>query len=45
VAELLANSDVGASQGGLFDEQRQLSQLIGRPTTPLATLVKETLKV
>jgi NAD(P)H dehydrogenase (quinone) len=45
VAELLANSDVGASQGGLLDEQRQLSQLIGRPTTPLATLVKETLKV
>lgn len=39
LAELLANSDRGASQGGLFDDQRQLSQLIGRPTTGLAVLM------
>jgi NAD(P)H dehydrogenase (quinone) len=39
-AELLANSDIGASKGGLFDDKRQLSQLIGRPTTPLSSLVK-----
>jgi NAD(P)H dehydrogenase (quinone) len=40
LARLLAESDVGASRGGLFDNAHQLSQLIGRPTTPLATLVK-----
>ena len=36
LAELLADSDVGASQGGLFDDARQLSALIGRPTEPMA---------
>lgn len=40
LATLLAESDVGASRGGLFDNTHQLSQLIGRPTTPLATLVE-----
>lgn len=40
VAGMLAESDIGASKGGLFDDQRQLSRLIGRPTTPLASLVK-----
>ncbi len=39
LASLLAESDVGASQGGLFDDSRQLSRLLGRPTTPLAELV------
>jgi NAD(P)H dehydrogenase (quinone) len=39
-ADLLADSDVGASKGGLFDDSHQLSQLIGRATTPLATLVR-----
>jgi NAD(P)H dehydrogenase (quinone) len=43
VAELLADSDVGASQGGLFDDSHQLSLLIGRPTTPLAASVKAVL--
>ncbi len=43
-AALLADSDVGASQGALFDDGRQLSQLIGRPTTPLADVVKAVLK-
>jgi len=36
LAALLADSDVGAAQGGLFDDGHQLSALIGRPTTPLA---------
>ncbi|MBQ0917344.1 SDR family oxidoreductase [Hydrogenophaga aromaticivorans] len=39
-AALLADSDVGASRGGLFDDGHQLSQLIGRPTTSLADVVK-----
>jgi NAD(P)H dehydrogenase (quinone) len=42
-AALLANSDVGASKGALFDDSHQLSQLIGRPTTPLAEVVKAAL--
>ena len=42
-AALLADSDVGASKGGLFDDGHQLSQLIGRPTTPLADVVKAAL--
>lgn len=40
LATLLAESDVGASKGGLFDDGRQLSQLIGRPTTPLVEQLK-----
>lgn len=43
VAELLANSDTGVSKGALFDEGHQLSKLIGRVTTPLATAVKAAL--
>ncbi len=35
LAKLLADSDRGASLGGLYDDSRQLSALIGRPTTPL----------
>jgi NAD(P)H dehydrogenase (quinone) len=38
-AALLADSDTGISKGGLFDEGHQLSKLIGRPTTSLATAV------
>lgn len=33
LAELIADSDIGASKGGLEDNDRQLSALIGRPTT------------
>ena len=39
IAELLANSDTGASKDALFDDSRQLSKLIGRPTTSLATAI------
>lgn len=44
LATLLAESDAGAAEGGLFDDSRQLSRLICRPTTPLAALVKAALK-
>ena len=44
LAELLADSDAGAAKGALLDEGRQLSKLIGRPTTPMATVVAEALK-
>lgn len=40
LATLLAESDVGASKGGLFEDGRQMSALIGRPTTPLAEMVR-----
>ncbi|EOC1348661.1 SDR family oxidoreductase [Cronobacter turicensis] len=43
-AKLLADSDIGASEGGLFDDSRQLSALIGRPTTSLETSLRESLK-
>ncbi|UCV05558.1 SDR family oxidoreductase [Dechloromonas denitrificans] len=43
LATLLAESDAGAAKGGLFDDGRQLSQLIGRPTTPLSKLVGQAL--
>ncbi len=43
-ANLLADSDTGASKGGLFDGSRTLSKLIGRPTTPLAKVVAAILK-
>jgi NAD(P)H dehydrogenase (quinone) len=39
VAALIADSDTGVSKGGLFDDGHQLSKLIGRPTTSLATAV------
>lgn len=40
LAEMLADSDVGASKGGLFDDSLTLSKLLGRPTTPLAESLK-----
>lgn len=44
MAESLADADIGASQGALFDDSHQLSRLIGRPTTPLALTIAATLK-
>ena len=44
VATLLSESDAKASKGALFDEGRQLSALIGRPTTPWPASVKAALK-
>lgn len=40
-ANLLANSDVKASEGALYSEDKTLAKLIGRPTTPLATVVEK----
>jgi NAD(P)H dehydrogenase (quinone) len=44
LAALLADSDAGAAKGALLDEGRQLSQLIGRPTTPMAAVVAKALQ-
>ncbi len=43
LSEMLADSDVGASVGGLFDDSHTLSKLIGRPTTTLAESIKNIL--
>ena len=40
-ANLLADSDAGAAKGGLFDDSRTLSTLIGRPTTPIHDSIRE----
>ncbi|MGC6159891.1 SDR family oxidoreductase [Enterobacter ludwigii] len=40
LADMLADSDVGASKGGLFDDSHTLSKLIGRPTTLLSESIK-----
>lgn len=39
LARAIAGWDVAASKGALFDEGRELSRLIGRPTTPLSASV------
>lgn len=44
-AALLADSDTGTAKGGLFDDGRQLSRLIGRPTITYATVIADALKV
>jgi len=41
VAQMLADSDTGASKGGLFDDSKQLSALIGRPTTSLSKVLAD----
>ncbi len=42
-AAALASWDVAAAHGALFDDGRQLSALIGRPTTPLAVTIARSL--
>lgn len=44
LAEFLASSDADAAKGTLFEAGKQLSQLIGRPTTSLADVVKAALE-
>ena len=44
VAQAVAGYGVAAAQGALFDDSRQLSKLIGRPTTPLSVAVADALK-
>jgi NAD(P)H dehydrogenase (quinone) len=43
LAELVANSDTGASKGALFNDGQQLSKLIGRPTSSWEAAVRSTL--
>jgi NAD(P)H dehydrogenase (quinone) len=43
IADMLADSDAGAAEDALFDDGRQLSRLIGRPTTPLSDEVARVL--
>lgn len=40
LAKGLASWDIGASQGALLDDGRQLSQMIGRPTTPVSDSIR-----
>lgn len=44
LAEAIAGWDVSASKDDLYDGSHLLSQLIGRPTTPLSETVREALK-
>ena len=44
LAGVLADSDIGASKGALFDASHNLSTLIGRATTPLSSLIQAALK-
>lgn len=44
LAQAIASWDVAASKGDLFDDQHQLSKLIGHSTTPLPATVTEALK-
>ena len=43
LAGTIAGWDTAASKGALFDESRQLSTLIGHPTTPMSDTVREAL--
>jgi NAD(P)H dehydrogenase (quinone) len=43
-AMALADSDAKAAKGALFDDSHTLSNLIGRPTTPMAAVVKAALQ-
>ncbi|WP_370426744.1 SDR family oxidoreductase [Pantoea vagans] len=43
LAEMLADSDAGAEKGGLFDDSRQLSKLIGRSTTSWQAVIRAAL--
>lgn len=43
LAGAIAGWDVSASRGDLFDDSRQLSALIGRPTTPLSATIADAL--
>ncbi|MBB6609598.1 SDR family oxidoreductase [Pontibacter sp. Tf4] len=44
LAHAIAGWDVSASKGDLYDDSRQLSKLIGHPTTPMKETVADALK-
>lgn len=41
--DLLSDSDAGAAKGGLYSDDKALSGLIGRPTTPMPVVVEAAL--
>lgn len=43
LAQFLAGTHVGTEKGDLFDDSKELSKLIGRPTISLATVIKAAL--
>lgn len=43
LAAAIAGWDIGASQGALYSDSKDLSTLIGRPTTPLSDTVAKTI--
>lgn len=43
LAQVIAGGDVGAAKGELFDDSKQLSSLIGRPTTSLSEAMRAAL--
>lgn len=43
IAVMLAESDTGASEGGLFDDSQTLSKLIGQASTPISESVRQAL--
>ena len=43
LAQAIAGWDADAAKGALFDDGRALSRLIGRPTTPLADVIRAAL--
>ncbi|MGL6020294.1 MAG: SDR family oxidoreductase [Gibbsiella quercinecans] len=45
LADVLADSDVGAAQGALYDDSHTLSRLIGRPTTRYQQVIAAALAV
>ncbi|MER9327332.1 SDR family oxidoreductase [Mesorhizobium sp. M0488] len=44
LAAILADADIAASRGALFDDGGAMSRLIGRPTTPLESVVAAALR-
>ena len=44
LAAMLADSSAKAASGGLFDDSRTLSRLIGRPTTPVRETIAAALQ-
>ena len=44
LAALLADADAAASRGALFDDEGALGRLIGRPTTPMESVVTAALR-
>lgn len=44
IAAAIASWDVSVSKGDLYDDSKQLSKIIGRPTTPMSETVKSSIR-